>query len=98
MRRQRGDGEFRDMSVLLDEAGDAAQAEAGAEAVDEMGERGIVVGATARSWRRSRDSLEYRVAQIRNGAARQRGMLRAENPLYLEIHLNYVPRRKKFLA
>jgi len=25
-------------------------------------------------------------------------MLRAENPFHLEIHLNYVPRRKKFLA
>ena len=46
MGRQGNDGEFRDMGVLLHQAGDAVQSEAGAEAVDEMGERSIVVGVT----------------------------------------------------
>lgn len=42
-RRHGGDSEFRDVGILCDKAGNATQAEASAEAVDEMGE--FVVGA-----------------------------------------------------
>ena len=44
MRGQGGDGEFRDVGVLRHEAGDAAQAEARAEPIDEMVELGGMVG------------------------------------------------------
>ncbi len=46
-RRHGGDGEFRDVGVLRHQAGDAAQPEARAEAVDEMRQLGIVAGSGA---------------------------------------------------
>src|SRR6202030_2156918 len=46
MGRQGGKGEFRDMGVPLHQASNAARSKAGAEAIDEMGERGIIAGAT----------------------------------------------------
>src|SRR5215471_2451638 len=49
--RHGGNGEFRDMGIPLDQASDAAPAEAGAEAVDEMGEF-LIVSTGKPGWRK----------------------------------------------